>query len=379
MMEQDRLGGYRDRPWIPRFWDGMTAGAWLRLLARNRFAVSPDRWAMAGIVTTASLINSLLARWQSVRLGRHIRRVRIEPEPIFIVGHWRSGTTLLHEYLVLDPRHTYPDTYQCFVPGHHLVSRRVLAPLVGLVMPNKRPMDNMAAGWDRPQEDEFALCNLGVPSPYLDIAFAERAPQYAGYLSLDGLPAEAIERWKRTMVWFLQTVMLRDPRRVVLKSPPHTARLRVLVKLFPQAKFIHITRDPYVVFPSTVNLWQRLARDQGLRHGGRETWDDYVFDSLLRMYEAFERDRPLLGPGQLAELRYEELSCDPVGAIARIYDELKLEGFDRVEQPIRDYAAGQSDYQRNRYAVSAEAAAEIARRWKPFIERYGYRAAPAAA
>lgn len=375
---KEQLGGYRDRPWIPRFWDGMTARAWLRLLARNRFAVSPDRWPMAAVITGVSLFNSGLARLQSARLGSQIARVSVEPQPIFILGHWRSGTTLLHEYLVLDQRHTSPDTYQCFMPSHHLVSRNVLAPLVGLLMPKKRPMDNMAAGWERPQEDEFALCNLGVPSPYLDIAFPGR-PQHPEYLTLEGLSAEAIERWKRSLIWFLQTVMLRDPRRVVLKSPPHTGRVRVLAELFPEAKFIHITRDPYVVFPSTVNLWQRLTRDQGLCRSEEGRWTEYVFENLVRMYGAFERDRRLLGSSQLAEVRYEELTADPIGEIGRIYEQLELGGFEVLLPRLREHAVQQSDYQRNRYSISAAMEAEIASRWGDFIERYGYRGAQAAA
>ena len=34
-------GGYKDRSWIPRFWDGMSFPAWLKLLARARLRISP--------------------------------------------------------------------------------------------------------------------------------------------------------------------------------------------------------------------------------------------------------------------------------------------------------------------------------------------------
>ena len=43
------------------------------------------------------------------------------PAPVFVIGHWRAGTTLLHELLVRDPRHTYPNTYDCFGPNHFLL------------------------------------------------------------------------------------------------------------------------------------------------------------------------------------------------------------------------------------------------------------------
>ena len=126
-------------------------------------------------------------------------------------------------------------------------------------------MDNMAAGWDRPQEDEFALCNIGARSPYLTIAFPNRPPQDQDYLDFRGVPTAEVERWKRAFLWFLKCLTLRNPKRIVLKFPGHTARIRTLLEMFPKAKFLHIVRNPYVLFPSTVNLWKRLYRDEGLQ------------------------------------------------------------------------------------------------------------------
>ena len=129
---------------------------------------------------------------------------------------------------------------------------------LGFLMPSRRPMDNMAAGWARPQEDEFALCMMGQPSPYLTIAFPNRPPQFSEYLDLQNLPPRAVARWQRAYLGFLRRLTFKDPRRLILKSPPHTCRIKLLLELFPDARFVHIVRDPYVVFPSTVNLWKSL-------------------------------------------------------------------------------------------------------------------------
>ena len=110
--------GYKDRFWIPRFWDGMCVSGWLPLLVRNRFDVSPRRIAMAVLIGGFALLNFVLWLVQHVLFGRKIERTKIDDDPIFVIGHWRSGTTLLHELLVLDPRHTFPDTYACFAPNH---------------------------------------------------------------------------------------------------------------------------------------------------------------------------------------------------------------------------------------------------------------------
>jgi hypothetical protein len=366
-------GGYKDRPWIPRFWDGINVSGWLRLLVKGRFRLGPIRWGMAAIVSMLAVINSLLGLVQSLVFGRRIARTKLCDDPLFILGHWRSGTTLLHELLVLDPRHTFPTTYACFAPNHYLVSRRILPRVLSVLMPARRPMDNMAAGWDRPQEDEFALCNMGLPSPYLTMAFPNNEPSLdAEFLTMEDAAPSKIARWKQGFLWFLRCVTAADPRRIVLKSPAHTCRIRTLLEMFPNARFVHIVRDPYVVFPSTVNLWKRLYKDEGLQNPNYESLEERVYETFRTMYETFERQRQLIPRGRFSEVRYEDLLADPLGQMGRIYEELGLGGFEQARPGMEKYLEGQADYQRNRYELSAEARTEIARRWSSYIAKYGY-------
>ncbi|MFH1330999.1 MAG: sulfotransferase [Actinomycetota bacterium] len=86
----------------PRPWHGMTPAVWLRLLACNRAAVSPGRLPMALAISALSLGNSAAGLLQRARYGRAIAGATVGPPPLFIIGHWRTGTTLLHELLALD-------------------------------------------------------------------------------------------------------------------------------------------------------------------------------------------------------------------------------------------------------------------------------------
>src|SRR5262249_46500063 len=156
-----------------------------------------------------------------------------------------TGTTLLHELLICDERHTFPTAYECFEPNHFLLTEKLMTRFLWFLAPTKRPMDNMAFGWDRPQEDEFALCMLGQPSPYLSIAFPNNGFADAQYLDLEAVQPRALARWKNAFHGFLQTITFRNPKRVVLKSPPHTCRIKVLKQMYPDAVFIHIVRNPY--------------------------------------------------------------------------------------------------------------------------------------
>jgi len=375
--EQKQAPGAKDRPWIPRFWSGINCSGYFSLLWRNRFAVAPIRVPMALILGALSINNSCLGALQMLWYGRKIRRTVLKEDPIFIIGHWRSGTTLLHELLVLDARHTYPDTFAAFCPNHFLVSGWLLKPCLRFLLPDRRPMDNMAAGWERPQEDEFALCNMGIRSPYLTICFSNRPPQGQEYLDLEGLSSQALARWKNALLWFLKSLSVRDPRRIVLKSPPHTCRIKVLLELFPKARFIHIVRDPYAIFPSTLKLWRRLYRDQGFQVPKYHGLEGHVFRTFHRMYAAFERDRRLLGPTQLCEVRYEELVQNPLEVMRKVYDQIGLGEFDKVLPALEDYIAGHADYQTDRYHIAPEVRAEIHHRWGSYIEKYGYCCQPA--
>ncbi len=332
---------------------------------------------MALIIAILSFINFIFWALQEIFFGRRIRSTAITEEPIFVIGHWRSGTTLLHELLVLDSRHTYADTYACFAANHFIASAWFFRPWLKYLLPARRPMDNMPAGWNHPQEDEFALCNMGVRSPYLTIVFPNRPPQDQRYLELAGLSLKELHFWKSKFRWFLQCITLRHPKRIVLKSPPHTCRVKVLLEMFPRAKFVHIVRDPYVIFPSTVNLWKRLYRDEGLQMPTYEGLEEHVFRTFERMYEVFERDRELLAAGQFSEVRYEDLTKNPLEQMHRIYEDLQLGDFEQVRPALEHYLADQKDYKTNRYQITPELERQITRRWSRYLTQYGYEKAPA--
>ena len=117
--------------------------AWFKQAAKGKFRIAPTGIGMLGIISGLSVLNSGMAAVQSLCYGRKICEVEIKHPPIFIIGHWRSGTTLLHEYMIQDKQFAFADTYSCFAPQHFLFSRRFFEPWVTFLMPKKRPMDNI--------------------------------------------------------------------------------------------------------------------------------------------------------------------------------------------------------------------------------------------
>jgi hypothetical protein len=357
--------------WAARFWHGMLLGPWIRLVKRNRARISITRLPLACTITMATVLNSLLRPLQELLYRGYVERTQIKDSPIFIVGHWRSGTTLLHELLVLDGRYTYPTTYECLAPNHFLISAWLVTRLKFL-LPKKRPMDNMVTGWDRPQEDEFALCNMGLPSPYLTMAFPNEPPHYTEYLTLEGLSEQELGRWKAALEWFLKRVTLRSPKRIILKSPPHTGRVKTLLELFPDARFVHIVRDPYALYGSTVKLWKTLYKFQAVQEPTHEGLEEYVFSCFERMYEAFERDCASIDPARFFEVRYEDLVRDPIEQMRALYDHLGLGEFQTALPKLQAYFKNVEDYRTGSYQIPDLLREAIDARWGPYMRKYGY-------
>src|ERR1051326_902759 len=257
------------RDLAPGLLAGITTGDWLRLLCDNGFKVSPRFWLRALTITFQSAFNS----FESWCYGSHVEDVTVPP-PVFVLGHWRSGTTHLHRLLTVDDRFAYPNSYEALYPHTFVATEAVNARLIEALLPNRRPMDDMEWNIRLPQEDESALCVSSFESPCMGWVFPRRQQHYDRYLTLRGVSRREMVRWQRALLGFLQKLTVKYHRQPVLKSRPQPCRIKLLLELFPKAKFVHIHRDPYVVFQSSRRTFQvnfGLAR---LQNAPRHDLDD---------------------------------------------------------------------------------------------------------
>jgi hypothetical protein len=172
----------------------------------------------------------------------------------------------------------------------------------------------------------------------------------------------------------VQALTLRDSRRLVLKSPPHPARLPGVLELFPDARFVQIVRDPYTLFASTVNLWTSMGKKHGFQtpRGGPEL-DEKVFREFRIIHERYEEGKKLIPAGRLVEVRYEEMVKDLVGGMRQVYEGLQLGEFDAARPALEEYAARSRGYETNKYTIDDAARAKITARWGDIIMAQGYQ------
>ena len=316
-------------------------------------------------------MNSTTAMVETVRFRNAWNAVSVMP-PLFILGHYRHGTTHLQNLLSLDERFAFPNMYQVSYPHSFLTTEAANSKIANFFVPRKRPFDNVPLGMEVPYEDEIAMASSARVSPYLALVFPRRSEYYDGHLSFRNATAADISRWQNALVTFLRKLTLKTAKPLILKSPPHTARIRLLLGLFPDAKFVHIRRNPCEVYKSTIKMiesgsrWTRLQKDE--------------FDVVRRtvsgyreMYDAYFEDRESIPSGHLHEIAFEDLNEHPLEQIREMYVALELPEFSEVEHRIRKYVDSIAGYQRNRLPQLNDQEANLLRKeWPRCFEEWGY-------
>lgn len=353
---------------------GITAGRWWTLLRENRFDIDAVYWHRAAFVTMFSVLNSMWSAIEQLRFAKKIDAVEITKPPLFVLGHWRSGTTHLHNLLALDEEQfAFPNTYQVVSPFTFLSTEAVNTRMFSWLVPKTRPMDNMSLSFASPQEDELALCLESLRSVYLTITFPRRERHYARFLTFQDADPADTRRWQDALLWFVKKVTHKYDRAILLKSPSHTARIKLILEVFPDARFVHIHRDPYTVFLSSQRYWDTAAWYTYLQRPDREFVDDQIIGRYRNLYDAYFAERDLIAADHLHEVSYQDVERDPVGQVAGIYDALALPGFENVEPKLRAYMNSIKDYQKNKHSELPDNLRQrVAEQWRRSFDEWGY-------
>lgn len=348
---------------------------WLRVLrTMTPGMIAPRYWPRLLVVGLITLLSSPFQWYERLRLRDKLRKTVLHPSPVFIIGHWRSGTTFLHNLLSQDKQFGYVSTLQSVFP-HSFLTNHLFPHLTRLSMPDTRPMDDMRLFLESPQEEEMALVNYGPYSFYHAWHFPSRMRAiFRRVVRLEGISPEERRRWLDVYRELLTKTTLRaGGRRLLLKSPANTARLRLLLELFPDARFIFLHRDPLEVYASTLKLYRNvLPYFQLERYDWAQVRRDilWVYRELLTDYLT---DRALVPDGHLVELAYADLTADPMAQLERLYEELDLGDFTIAAPRFAAYLDLHrvKNYPRKEYALPPEEMEEVEKEWGFAFEVWG--------
>jgi len=288
--------------------------------------------------------------------------------PLFILGHWRSGTTLLHNLLCQSPNAAFVTTYQT-VFTQYFGTEKILKPFMRILMPEKRPSDNVKLHVNFPQEEEFALSNLTPASYYHFFYFPEK---YTDYFDRYVRFINGSEKWKIAYSDLLlrSGYMMREKPYLVVKNPVNTGRLGVLSELYPEARFLHICRNPYVVFLSTKKFFLELMPTLWFHEISESKIEQIVLDTYAHLMELYDKD--LVSNSNVVEVRFEEFEKSPVESLKRIYEKLNMTTFESDRPFFESYLAGQKGYKKNKYSISRREYDLVTKRWHIYLKRWNY-------
>ena len=271
---------------------------------------------------------------QSLLWGQALKRLDLPDDPVIVIGHWRSGTTYLHQLLAADPLAATARNALTVAPQVALLLKPSIISVLNQVMTTTRPID--AVSWSAldPQEDEIGLARLTIDTHMAGVAFPQ---DYLKHFHRCALSSN--RRFQRQLVHFIRLTWAHDgagKRHLLIKNPAHTARVPLLLDLFPKARFVFLKREPVDAIRSLTLVKQKLADLIGLQPAPdqrRQVEETAKAHHLL--LEAFEAARPQIPAGQLVEVEYADLVSSPLATVERIYRELSIEGWDQARVPIQ--------------------------------------------
>jgi hypothetical protein len=295
------------------------------------------------------------------------------PAPIFILGHWRSGTTHLYNILS-QAQFGYVPPIATGLPAEILTLGRWLRPLLERQLPDSRYIDNVPVTPTSPQEDEIALANLSPLSFYHGIYFPKAFDHFMDRgVFHDGVSEAEVAAWETAFLTFMGKLdRIFGGAPLLIKNPVYTARPASLRRLFPKAKFVHIHRDPFAIFPSMQNFYRKLFPVMALQPFGDVDIDETVLSVFDRMMERFTAETKDWTTPSFVEVSYDELSRDPLGAVEGIYDALELPDFEEAAPAFTRYLRGIEGYEKNRFQPQDGVGDAVRERWSRWLDHWGY-------
>lgn len=172
----------------------------------------------------------------------------------------------------------------------------------------------------------------------------------------------------------MKKLTIRSDRVIVTKKPGHTFRIPVLLEMFPEAKFVYIRRDPYAVYQSAMHLRRTMLAENSLGPPDFSTSEEDMLFFYEKCIRTYEETKSLIPAGRLHELRFEDMEQDPLEEIRKVYRNLTLDGWERVEPKIQEQLPALKAYRKNAFRMDRETMARVYSRLKWVFDLYQYPA-----
>lgn len=313
---------------------------------------------------------------ESLIFDRRLAKHPIEEGPIFVIGHWRSGTTHLHNILSQDKRFSYLSFSNMVMPHDMLLGRflPVIPLIMKLALPKTRGIDKLPLSPHLPQEEELSLGMLSGDSYYNCYFYPQHWDNYFTKVIPEAkAPGPTSARIEAAYLKLVRKLSyLHKGKQLIFKNPASTSRIEKLKELFPTAKFIHIRRNPYAVFASSRARLPRMVSAFSLNDDPGLDYEKITINSYRDLMSSYFKQRENIPTEDLLETSFEELEADPEKVLSEIYSKFGLERSDECVERHTRYLEGQKSYQKNTHRLTRSQIESIRSEWGFALEEWHY-------
>ena len=348
-----------------------------KAVTKGRYVV-PEKSTKFILTQCICRLLSLFVPLQERKYQRLLANMPLKHDPLFILGHWRSGTTFVHNIFAQDSRFGYTTTYQTVFPHHMMAMQWMLKPLMKMLMPSHRPTDKIELHPDLPQEEEFALLNTCPVSYYLFWFFPQYMKEYCDrFLTMKSATEEEIDDFKDKFMKVVKVSMWNTRFNVkdaqyLSKNPPHTGKVKTLVEMFPNAKFIYLIRNPYTVFESSRSFFTQTIAPLQLNTITQDEMEQNILYGYRELYDIYQEKKKFIPEGNLVEVKFEDYEKNPLEITERIYRQLNIPGWDEARSAIEAYVGNKKGYQKNSYRYDSRTVGMVNEAWGDILDAWGY-------
>lgn len=284
--------------------------------------------ALGRTIAHGQLVSALSGRFRAHALWRRHPEIAERPlsAPIVIVGQMRSGTTRMQRLLACDPRLTFTRFYESWNPipagrprlgldGRKvrgwagLACARLINPGFDAIHPTS---------WTAPDE-EIGLHGLSIFGAAFEAQW--RVPRFTAAIEKDdSTPVyREFRHLLQTLAWLRRDA---KDRPWVLKVPQFSQDLPALLRVFPDARLVCLHRDPSAVVASSASL---VFNQMTLQSDHVDPdWIGREWGRKVRLRQARIAAACAAADAPRVDIRYDDVTRDWAGQIARVYDMLRL-------------------------------------------------------
>jgi hypothetical protein len=246
--------------------------------------------------------------------------------------------------------------------------------IFNIFVPGKRPQDNVKLTLDDPAEEEQPLSTMTTRSSIHSFYFPRNQEYFRKYHLFEGITETEKARWQKEYLFLLKNIAMYNRKSdMVLKNPHNTGRIRELLQMFPDAKFIFLHRDPYTVYRSTRKLYNRMINSQFLQFVSQKEIERLILETNSGILRKYLHERALIPEGNLVEIAFEKLEESPLKTLEEIYARLDLIGFETARPGVEKYLRSVSNYKKNKYRpLAARLVRKINEEWDFWFDSFGY-------